>query len=67
VKFDVDRALKVWEKKYPERGERIEVLRGMLYDCEDTEGRSRNGHVRTYPETARSLRLMLAAEGAERS
>ena len=64
--FNVDNALKAWEEKYPERGERIIVLRGMLYDCLDGRDiQTRNGpRARNYPMTAKNLRAMLDAEGA---
>ena len=63
MSFNVDRVLACWEENYPDRGERIVVLRGMLYDCE-TPRKSKSGHPFVYKETAKNLRLMLAAEGA---
>jgi hypothetical protein len=64
--FDVDRALKAWEERFPDRGERIIVLRGMYYDClDDRLVKARNGKQRRhYPQTAMALRAMLDAEGA---
>ena len=66
--FDVGRALRAWRELYPVRGERIVVLRGMLYDCESERTVTKQGHTakECYQETARRLRLMLEADAAER-
>lgn len=67
MSFDVDKALKAWEENFPEKGERIVVLRGMLYDCESERkvGRQGVGAKDVYLGTANNLRLMLAVEGRE--
>lgn len=66
--FDVDRALAAWARNYPDRGERIAALRRELYDCERERQVMNDGSQKvplSYPETARNIRLMLAAEGSE--
>ena len=64
--FDVDKACRAWEERFPDRGERIIVLRGMYYDAQDDRlVRARNGkQKRHYPQTVLNLRAMLDAEGA---
>jgi hypothetical protein len=64
--FDVDRALKAWEERFPDRGERIVVLRGMYYDAQDERPvKTRKGwQARHHPQTVTNLRAMLDAEGA---
>jgi hypothetical protein len=66
VKFNVKEAQLAWERRHPVWGERVLVLRGELYDCESDRRIARYGKpaCEVYLETARHLRLMLAAEGA---
>ena len=66
MNFKVKQARIEWEKNYPVWGERVLVLRGMLYDCE-SERRTKSGRMarEVYKDTAKNLRLMLAAEGAD--
>lgn len=66
--FNVDHARTNAERNYPDRGERIAALRRELYDCERVRlVRNSSGQKVpiSYPETARNIRLMLAAEGSE--
>jgi hypothetical protein len=67
VKFNVKEAQLAWERRHPVWGERVLVLRGELYDCESERRTARYGKpaCEVYKETAKNLRLMLAAEGAE--
>jgi hypothetical protein len=66
LKFNVKEAQLAWERRHPVWGERVLMLQDELYDCE-SERRTKSGRIARdiYTQTAKNLRLMLAAEGAE--